>query len=99
MAVSWHILYKSQYSVENYCWGFTESPDLALQSSYVNQISNYVWYYIFQIQETARSIIQNIEGDLDSDSTLPMPSPGGNTSVDKAADKWSMAFCEFYRDD
>ena len=27
-----------------------------------------------------------------------MPSPGGRTSVDKAADKWSMAFCEFYRD-
>ena len=66
---------------------------------YKTQVSNYVWYYIFQIQETARSIIQNLEGDLDSEPTLPMPSPGDNTSVDKAADKWSMAFCEFYRDD
>ena len=52
----------------------------------------------FQVQETARSIIENLEGD--SEQTLPMTSSpaGGRPSVDKAADKWSLAFCEFYRD-
>ena len=58
-------------------------------------------YLLFlQVQETARSIIQSVEGDLDSEQTLPMTSspPGGRTSVDKAADKWTLAFCEFYRD-
>ena len=52
------------------------------------------------MQEIARSIIQNLEGGTDADLTsLPVTSsPGGSTSVDKAADKWSMAFCEFYRD-
>ena len=53
------------------------------------------------MQETARSIIDNFEGDHDSEQmTSPMTSspPGGSTRADKAADKWSMAFCEFYRD-
>ena len=52
----------------------------------------------FQVQETARSIIENLEGD--SEQTLPVTSSpaGGRPSVDKAADKWSLAFCEFYRD-
>lgn len=54
----------------------------------------------FQVQETARSIIQNLDSDHSTEETsLPVTSPpGGSTSVDKAADKWSMAFCEFYRD-
>ena len=61
---------------------------------------------ILQVQEAARSIIDNFEGDLNpaeqttSLMTSPMtsPPPGGSTRADKAADKWSMAYCEFYRD-
>lgn len=50
----------------------------------------------------ARSIIQNLDDDLHSEQPpLPMvsasPSSGASTNVDKTADKWSMAFCEFYR--
>ena len=57
-----------------------------------------------QVHATARSIIDNLEGDLDTEQrttmTSPMTSPaGGSTRADKAADKWSMAFSEFYRDD
>ena len=59
-----------------------------------------LYLFMFQVQETARTIIENLEGDLDSQETLPVTSspPGGRPSVDKAADKWSLAFCEFYRD-
>ena len=58
----------------------------------------FIFVDIFQVQETARTIIQNLEGDLDTELPMTSSPPGGSTSADKAADKWSMAFCEFYRD-
>ena len=65
--------------------------------------ANFV-YLSFQVQATARSIIDDLEGGIDNEQTSmtsPMTSSPtrGSTPADKAADKWSTAFCEFYRDE
>ena len=73
---------------------------------FVTFICLFLLIFYFQVQATARNIIDSLEGDLDSEQTSaavtsPMTSPPtrGSTPADKAADKWSMAFCEFYRDE
>ena len=78
---------------------------LFLNICFIFNVNMLISISYLQVQETARSIIDNLEGDHDSEQmTSPVTSPmtsspsGGSTRADKAAVKWSMAFCEFYRD-